>query len=848
MKKATTMDLFNKKSGTPDADDGLALESRPRVKEVSLQRETEKRYLNYALSVITSRALPDVRDGLKPVQRRILYGMYQNLKLLPTAKYRKSAAVVGEVMGKYHPHGDQAIYDAMVRMAQPFSLQAPLVEGYGNFGSVDGDKAAAMRYTEVRLQPISLEMLDEIKQETVPFRDTFDGTMQEPVVLPSRFPNLLLNGSSGIAVGMATNIPPHHLGEIMDGLLLVLDNPEVSTPQLLRKIKGPDFPTGGTIITPRSERIKIYESGGGSIQIRGEWREEKQKKRQKTKQLIITSIPYTVNKTSLIEKIADEIVSKKIPPLLDIRDESTEKMRIVLEVKSNCDPEMVMAYLYKHTPLQQRFAVNLTCLVPTPNPQVSAPAKLSLKQILEQFLAFRFEVLEKRFRCELRKLKKRIHILEGFRKLFDDLDEAIRIIRHSDGRKDAAVKLMKRFQLDQEQVDAILDTRLYRLARLEIQSIRDELKKLRARAEDIEAILESREKMTAVLRDECQKLRDNYQEPRRTRIRENDKTPQITADSFIQQEDTHVILTKEGWVKRIRTINDLKTIRVREGDSIIEVLPGSTKETVSFFTNMGIAYTSRIWDIPATTGYGVPLQSLFKFGDGEKVIRAFSMDYRMTGNIGVVEKPDDTVPQEKGKKKAAEVSTVPPNHLLIVTQNGLGSRLSLAPYREISTKNGRRFTRLTKGDTVQDVRLIDATEIAILISQSNRSLFFPVAEINFLSSAGKGVQLMKLDTGEQLFAFDLSTSEEEGIILETHAGEEYLLAPTSKDIGKRNARGTRKRVAKEWSRVKEKPLKIRSLKNGGNGKTQKETATEEVAPVVSAQTTGDVKFVSAPPN
>src|SRR5216683_128914 len=452
------------------------------IQPVSIIQETRRRYLNYALSVITSRALPDVRDGLKPVQRRILFTMWQQ-NLTADVKHRKCAKVVGDVMGSYHPHGDVALYETLVRMAQPFSLRYPVVDGSGNFGSLDGDSAAAMRYTECRLARLSDELLSEIDQSTVPFRPNYDGTKTEPVVLPARIPNLLINGSTGIAVGMATNIPPHNLGEVCTALLKLLDNEDLGNAQLCRYVKGPDFPTGGQILNSLEEIKEIYKTGSGSIRLRGTW--DFGPETRSTKTIYVDSIPYTVNKSQLVERIAEVVLSRKLPPLLDVKDLSTEDVRIAIEMKKDADEKMVMAYLFKHTPLQITFAVNLTCLVPTENPEVGRPERLDLKTILRHFLLFRLEVVTRRLEHELAALRKRLHILEGFEKVFDALDEIIRIIRKSDGKADSAEKIMKRFALDAEQTDAILELKLYRLARLEILVIQNELADKQARARQI---------------------------------------------------------------------------------------------------------------------------------------------------------------------------------------------------------------------------------------------------------------------------------------------------------------------------------------------------------------------------
>ncbi|HSZ81563.1 MAG TPA: DNA topoisomerase (ATP-hydrolyzing), partial [Polyangia bacterium] len=468
--------------------------------DASLAIEAQRRYLNYAVSVITSRALPDVRDGLKPVQRRILYAMYANLHLYPDGRFRKSATIVGEVLGKFHPHGDTSCYEAMVRMAQPFSTRGLLVDGHGNFGSLDGDGAAAYRYTEARLAPLAMELLSEIKQGTVDFRPNYDGTLEEPIVLPARVPQLLVNGSTGIAVGMATNIPPHNLVEVCEAAVALIDDKTLETKDLLKYVKGPDFPTGGLITNSKKELREIYETGQGGVRVRGEWKSEKGARGGET--IVVTSIPYALSKATLVERIADVIIEKKLPLLVDVRDESTDDVRIVLELRPGADPALVMSYLFKHTPLEQSFFVNLTCLVPTENKEIAAPARLNLRSILREFLDFREEVVRRRFEFELAELERRIHILEGFAIIFDLLDEAIRIIRKSDGKADAAEKLIKRFELTAVQTEAILELKLYKLARLEILAITEELKDKRAAAKEIKAILGDKKKLWKVIRDE----------------------------------------------------------------------------------------------------------------------------------------------------------------------------------------------------------------------------------------------------------------------------------------------------------------------------------------------------------
>ena len=448
-----------------------------------------------------------MRDGLKPVQRRILYTMWQQ-NLTADAKHRKCAKVVGDVMGSYHPHGDAAIYETLVRMAQPFSLRYPLVDGSGNFGSLDGDSAAAMRYTECRLARISDEMLTEIEQDTVPFRPNYDGTKTEPVVLPARIPNLLVNGATGIAVGMATNIPPHNLGEVCTALIKLLDDEDIGIAQLCRYIKGPDFPTGGQILNSAEELkadLQDRQRRRSGCAARGTSDPRRDRPRRSTS----TAFRTRSTRPQLVERIAEVVLSRKLPLLLDVKDLSTEDVRIALEMKKDADEKMIMAYLFKHTPLQINFAVNLTCLIPTENPEVGRPERLDLKQILWHFLHFRLEVVTKRLEHELAALKKRIHILEGFETVFDALDEIIRIIRKSDGKADAADKIMKRFELDAEQTDAILELKIYRLARLEILIIRNELEEKRKRARQISTLLKDEDSRWKLVRAEIEEIQQD---------------------------------------------------------------------------------------------------------------------------------------------------------------------------------------------------------------------------------------------------------------------------------------------------------------------------------------------------
>jgi DNA gyrase subunit A len=736
---------------------------------VPLHEAAQARYLNYALSVITSRALPDVRDGLKPVQRRILYTMWQQ-NLTADAKHRKCAKVVGDVMGNYHPHGDAAIYETLVRMAQAFSLRVPLIDGSGNFGSLDGDAAAAMRYTECRLARVADEMLQEIEQQTVPFRPNYDGTRTEPVVLPARIPNLLVNGATGIAVGMATNIPPHNLGEVCTALVRFLDNQELSSAQLARYIKGPDFPTGGHILNSQTELRDIYKTGQGTIRMRATWELGPASRSAKT--IYVTSIPYAVNKAQLVERIGDVVLSRKMPHLVDVKDLSTDDVRIELELKAGADENLVMAYLFKNTPLQTTFAVNMTCLIPTENEQVGQPKRLELHEMLWWFLKFRLDVVTSRLEHELENLKRRIHILEGFEKIFDALDEIVRIIRKSDGKADAADRIVKRFALDAEQADAILELKLYRLARLEILVIQNELADKRKRARHINALLKDEDARWKLVREELEAIREKYGSPRRTRIEETEEV-EYSADAFIVEEDNVVIVSRDGWVKRQKEVKDLATTRLREGDSVLAAGAGSTRATMVFFSNFGVAYTARIADIPASTGYGEPIQKLFKMKDRERVVAAFSLDTRAAGDIAA-------------RKDGAE----PPIHAIAVTSDGYALRFSLEPFVEPSTRAGRRYARPGAGAEVVGVGRTTGHEVVIAATAEARAMLTRANEVNFLSGPGRGVILIKLQfPDDKVIGAIVSTGDRDLMTVETSRGAEQTISTAKYEVTGRGGKG-----------------------------------------------------------
>ena len=749
--------------------------------DIALHEATRYRYLSYAMSVITARALPDVRDGLKPVQRRVLFAMFQNLRLYPEGRYRKSAAVVGEVMAKYHPHGDSSIYDAMVRMSQSFSLLHPLVDGQGNFGSMDGDGAAAMRYTEAKLTPISMELLSEIRQNTVNWRPNYDGQHSEAIVLPAQLPNLLINGAEGIAVGMSTRIPPHNLREVVDACVALIDDPTLSAYDLSKKVKAPDFPTGGLILNSREDLRKMYEVGNGVIRMRGTWELEKDGRRYSA---IITSIPYGLNKATLVEKIGDLIGKKKIPQLIDIRDESTDEVRIVVDLKigsgRNPETEMqnAMAYLCRYTPLQSTFPMNITCLVPTENPEVSEPLKANLYNVIRHWLDFRLQTVIKRFNYELSKLKGRIHTLEAFAKAFDVLDEIIATIRASEGRADAKEQIMDRFKFDEDQTDAILDLKLYRLAKLEIHAIEEELREKRAAAEKIEGILSSNTNVWNIVKEELLELRKLYGKKRLTKIGgEEAQTSLADESAYIVDEKSYIIVTENGWIKRQGRFSSIDKIRLRDNDTILAIAKGSTKNTMAYFTNKGTVYVQRIADIPSTTGYGDPLQKYFAFSDGEKLVGAIAIDPLSLPDI------PDSVPIE-------DPDHTPP-YGIAITKEGRVVRFSVIAQKDVTNKSGRRYMRTGgKTDAVLAVYPAIGDEWVSLYTKQTRLLCFPVSDITLVRGAGKGVIAIKMDAGDSVEGFELTRDQKSGLTVQTERKREVIVHP-KKYGGSRAAKGNK---------------------------------------------------------
>ncbi len=749
------------------------------VQTVSIAEEARGRFLRYALSVVTGRALPDVRDGLKPVQRRILYAMYHDMNLTFDRKAVKSAQIIGKVMGDYHPHGDQAIYEAMVRMAQDWVMRVPLVHGEGNFGSVDGDPPAAYRYTEAKLSEAAEALLAELDQETVDMRDNYTGSKQEPVVLPAQFPNLLVNGTQGIAVGLATNIPPHNLGEVLRTCIFLIDHPDATVAQLLDKLKGPDFPLGGKILADRTTLRKIYETGSGTIKIQAEWQVEPLPRGRQ--QIVVTSIPYGIDKGELERTIGTIIEERRLPQLLGISNESNDKdgLRLVLEIKSDADPNLVMAYLFKHTDLQKNYSYNITALVPAEDGQTLIPRDgLGLKDLLRYFLDFRLQTVRRRYEYRLRVLRRRIHILEGFRIIFNALDKAIKLIRESNGKADALDKLRREFRLDEEQATAVLDAQLYKIARMEIRKILDELKEKQDEAAQIESLLASEKKLWGVIKQEMEALLEKLKPftRRRTRMASDEDVLTFDEEAYIVRENTNVILTRDGWIKRVARLSSVESTRVREGDQVIAVVPGSTLDHVVFLADDGTAYTMRIHEVPASSGYGEPITKYFRVADGVRIIQALPTDPRF-------------VPLSAGEATSNGTPAGP--YLFVATQKGYVLRLPFAPFRSESTKVGRRYVKLNDGDRVVFAGLDHQASSVMLAAASGHVIHFPLEEVNILSGVGKGVIGIKLEGDDVCLGGALIGGRLDKLCVQTESGKVHELGPGAVKLQKRGGHGAR---------------------------------------------------------
>jgi DNA gyrase subunit A len=780
------------------ATKGLGLEGmRPTsvVEEVSLAEATRTRYLNYALSVITSRALPDVRDGLKPVQRRILYAMWNDLHVNADSRFIKCAAVVGEVMKSYHPHGDQSIYDALVRMAQPFSLRHPLVEGYGNFGSLDGDPPAAMRYTECRLARLAQELLSELRDQTVDFRPNYASTADEPIVLPAQFPNLLVNGAQGIAVGMATNIPPHNLKEVCKALVALVKNRELPLEKILRYIHGPDFPTGGVILNTPDEIRQVYATGQGTIKLRGTYEPDP----EKANTVLVTSIPYGIEKDALVQRIGELIGKGQVPQLVNVKDLSTEDVRIALELRSGSNADAAMAFLFKNTPLQSNFNVNLTCLLPAEGADVAVPDRLDLRSILQHFLDFRLIVVTRRLQHELNNLLKRIHILEGFAILFNNLDEAIRIIRASDGKADAAPKLIERFKLSEEQADAVLETKLYKLGKLEIKDILKELSDKKKRAAEIKKLLADEPARWEIIQGEIEEIARAYGEDRRSKVEGPAEAVEYRVEDYIIDEDAWVIVTRDGWAKRQKSFTDVASIRVRDDDKVGWVYRARARQTLTLFTDRGIAYTLRVNDIPMTTGHGDPIQKEFAFEDNEHIVSVLCHDPRCLPDPGDTPQTPPGLVQGMLHGEAGLVNgngeapgLPPPPYGIALTAGGKVLRFPLVPLAGVSNRKGRvvvRLDPLVKNDRVVGVEATDGTENVCLATRQARVLIFPVTEANVVAGAAKGVTAIKLDPKDRILGFALANKMREGLTVRTSRGAIQVIRATKYPVTSRGGKG-----------------------------------------------------------
>ena len=711
-----------------------------RIDPVLIEEEISSSFIDYAMSVIVSRALPDVRDGLKPVHRRILFSMMEG-GVLPDRPRRKSASAVGDVIRKYHPHGTDAVYDAMVRMAQDFSLRYPLIDPQGNFGSVDGDPAGAPRYTEARLAGLAMELLRDIEKETVDFVPNYDGYEQEPTVLPARFPNLLVNGSQGIAVGMATNIPPHNLGEVIDGVVAVIDDPDVPIKELMRKIKGPDFPTAG-LIMGRDGINDAYETGRGSIKMRA--RVEIEEGRLGRMRLVATELPYMVNKARLAEKIAHLVQTRKISDIADLKDESSRAgMRLVIELKRNANPHVVLNQLYKHTQLQDTFGVIMLALVD------GVPRTLNLKQVIERYVAHQVEVVIRRARYDLRRAEERDHIVLGFLIALGHIDEVIRIIRGSADANDARQKLMKRFKLSELQANAILDMQLRRLTRLSRKELEDEHEELLARIEYLKQLLASPVAIRGVVKDELLEVRRKYADPRRTEIRADEGD--LEMEDLIQETDVIITITRAGYVKRLPVETYRRQGRGGKGviganlkadDIISQVFTTTTHHWLLVFTNRGKVYRTKVHDVPeaSRTGRGIFVANLPGMG--------FGPDERIASVI-------DTKEYEPGK------------FLVFATKRGIVKKTKLSEYD--SPRTGLAAINLRRGDELIGTLLSDGKDDLILVSKHGQAIRFSEAAVRPMGRQTAGVIGMKLREDDEVIAM-VATSQGDGLLTVTNNG------------------------------------------------------------------------------
>ena len=707
-----------------------------RVKEINISQEMRSSFLDYAMSVIVARALPDVRDGLKPVHRRILYAMH-DLGMHSDKAYKKSARIVGEVIGKYHPHGDSAVYDTMVRMAQDFNYRYMLVDGHGNFGSVDGDAAAAMRYTEARMSKISMELLRDINKDTIDYQDNYDGSEREPVVMPARFPNLLVNGTSGIAVGMATNIPPHQLGEVIDGVLAISKDPDLTIQELMEIITGPDFPTAGLILG-RSGIRKAYETGRGSITLRA--KVEIEQKSNGKEVIIVRELPYQVNKAKLVEKIAELVRDKKIDGITDLRDESDRKgMRMVIEVRKDANANVLLNNLYKQTALQTSFGINLLALVD------GQPKVLNLKQCLKYYLDHQVVVIRRRTEFELKKAEARAHILEGLRIALDNLDAVISLIRSSRTTDIAREGLMTQFNLSEKQAQAILDMRLQRLTGLEREKIEEEFQNLMQLIAELKAILADEEKVLEIIREELTEIKERFNDTRRTEI-VSGGLEMIEDEDLIPRENIVITLTHNGYVKRLpvstyrqqrRGGRGIQGMGTNEDDFVEHLITTSTHDTILFFTNKGKVYRSKGYEIPefSRTAKGIPIINLLEIEKGEWV----------NAIIPVEEFVDDWF-------------------LFFTTKEGISKRSPLSSFANIRN-NGLIALNLRDGDELISVRMTDGSKEMIIGTKNGLMIRFPETDVRSMGRTATGVKGISLSNDDEVVGMEVLEESDEILVV-----------------------------------------------------------------------------------
>ncbi len=701
------------------------------VVPIGIGNEMKTSFISYAMSVITDRALPDVRDGLKPVHRRILYAMHE-MGLTSSAKTKKSAAVVGDVLGKYHPHGDTSVYDAMVGMAQDFSLRYPTIIGQGNFGSVDGDNAAAMRYTEAKMSKVAGEMLKDLDKETVDWRGNYDATLKEPIVLPAGVPNLILNGTLGIAVGMATNIPPHNLTEVLDATLHLTQNPDATTEDLMGFVKGPDFPTGGVVYGTK-DMLHAYTSGRGGVVCRGEAEIVEQK--AGISQIVITSLPYRVVKQNLVMAIAELVQEKKLEGIKGLRDESTKDIRIVIDLKQGVFPQKVLNYLYKHTQLETAFHLNMVALVN------GVPQTLSLKSILEEFIKHRKDVVKRRTIFELRKAEEREHILLGLKKALDHIDRVISIIRASKDAALAKLNLIKEFKFSDLQATAILEMRLQKLAGLERKQVEEELKEKQALIAELKAILASEKRMLAVIAGELADIKERFGDARRTRVVKGG-VKEITDEDLIPERESMLVFTAGGYVKRTDPseyrsqkrggvgVVDLET---KEEDFVTMLLSANTHDDLLFFTNLGKAYQIKMYDLP----------------EGRRATKGKSIMNFLS--LSADEKVMSILPVPKGQKGKEQ-------YLFLMTENGTGKKMSAKQFADVR-RNGIIAIKLDKSDSLRGANLVEKGDEIMLATAKGQSVRFKESDVREMGRTAGGVRAMKLGKGDSIVGFDIVKKE-----------------------------------------------------------------------------------------